>query len=219
MEALIHNLNTMNSRAGAQVPFSSINYGTDVSAEGRMTTRNLLLATKAGLGNGETSIFPVQIFKVKEGVNYNPQDPNYDLFKLAMEVSALRLFPNFSFLDAPYNLQYYKAGDYNTEVAYMGCRTRVLGNVHDKNRQTTCGRGNLSFTSVNLPRLGLEAHGDVDRFFALLDDKIDLVFRQLLHRFKIQCAKKVRNYPLPHGRRHLDRFGQTGLGRQHRRSA
>ena len=195
MEALIHNLNTMNSRAGAQVPFSSINYGTDVSAEGRMTTRNLLLATKAGLGNGETSIFPVQIFKVKEGVNYNPQDPNYDLFKLAMEVSALRLFPNFSFLDAPYNLQYYKAGDYNTEVAYMGCRTRVLGNVHDKNRQTTCGRGNLSFTSVNLPRLGLEAHGDVDRFFALLDDKIDLVFRQLLHRFKIQCAKKVRNYP------------------------
>ena len=185
----------MNSRAGAQVPFSSINYGTDVSAEGRMTTRNLLLATKAGLGNGETSIFPVQIFKVKEGVNYNPQDPNYDLFKLAMEVSALRLFPNFSFLDAPYNLQYYKAGDYNTEVAYMGCRTRVLGNVHDKNRQTTCGRGNLSFTSVNLPRLGLEAHGDVDRFFALLDDKIDLVFRQLLHRFKIQCAKKVRNYP------------------------
>ncbi|SDF89167.1 anaerobic ribonucleoside triphosphate reductase [Desulfovibrio legallii] len=195
MEALIHNLNTMNSRAGAQVPFSSVNYGTDVSAEGRMVTRNLLLATRAGLGNGETSIFPVQIFKVKEGVNYNPDDPNYDLFKLAMEVSAMRLFPNFSFLDAPYNLQYYKPGDYNTEVAYMGCRTRVLGNVHDKNRQVTCGRGNLSFTSVNLPRLGIEAHGDVDRFFALLDDKIDLVFRQLLHRFKIQSAKKVRNYP------------------------
>lgn len=195
MEALIHNLNTMNSRAGAQVPFSSINYGTDVSAEGRMVMKNLLLATQAGLGNGETSIFPVQIFKVKEGVNYNPGDPNYDLFKLAMETSAKRLFPNFSFLDAPFNLQYYKNGDYNSEVAYMGCRTRVLGNVHDPERQVTCGRGNLSFTSVNLPRLGLEAHGDVEKFYALLDDKIDLVFRQLLHRLKIQSAKKVRNYP------------------------
>ncbi len=195
MEALIHNLNTMNSRAGAQVPFSSINYGTDVSAEGRMVMKNLLLATQAGLGNGETPIFPVQIFKVKEGVNYNPGDPNYDLFKLAMETSAKRLFPNFSFLDAPFNLQYYKNGDYNSEVAYMGCRTRVLGNVHDPERQVTCGRGNLSFTSVNLPRLGLEAHGDVEKFYALLDDKIDLVFRQLLHRLKIQSAKKVRNYP------------------------
>ncbi len=195
MEALIHNLNTMNSRAGAQVPFSSINYGTDVSAEGRMVMKNLLLATQAGLGNGETSIFPVQIFKVKEGVNYNPGDPNYDLFKLAMETSAKRLFPNFSFLDAPCNLQYYKDGDYNSEVAYMGCRTRVLGNVHDPERQVTCGRGNLSFTSVNLPRLGLEAHGDVEKFYAMLDDKIDLVFRQLLHRLKIQSAKKVRNYP------------------------
>lgn len=195
MEALIHNLNTMNSRAGAQVPFSSINYGTDVSAEGRMVTKNLLKATKAGLGNGETSIFPVQIFKVKSGVNYNSEDPNYDLFKLAIDVSAMRLFPNFSFLDAPYNLQYYKPGDYNTEVAYMGCRTRVLGNVYDKDREVTCGRGNLSFTSVNLPRLGLEAQGDIKRFYALLDDRIDLVFRQLMHRFKVQCSKKVRNYP------------------------
>ena len=195
MEALIHNLNTMNSRAGAQVPFSSINYGTDVSAEGRMVTKNLLKATKAGLGNGETSIFPVQIFKVKSGVNYNSEDPNYDLFKLAIDVSAMRLFPNFSFLDAPYNLQYYKPGDYNTEVAYMGCRTRVLGNVYDKDREVTCGRGNLSFTSVNLPRLGLEAQGDIKKFYALLDDRIDLVFRQLMHRFKVQCSKKVRNYP------------------------
>jgi ribonucleoside-triphosphate reductase len=195
MEAFIHNLNTMNSRAGAQVPFSSVNYGTDTSAEGRMVVRNLLLATKAGLGSGETSIFPVQIFKVKEGVSYNPGDPNYDLFKLAMETSARRLFPNFSFLDAPFNLQYYKPGDYNTEVAYMGCRTRVLGNVHDPDRQITCGRGNLSFTSVNLPRLGIEAGGDAGRFFELLDDRIALVFRQLLHRLKIQSAKKVRNYP------------------------
>ncbi len=195
MEALIHNLNTMNSRAGAQVPFSSVNYGTDTSPEGRMVVRNLLLATQAGLGSGETSIFPVQIFKVKAGINYNPGEPNYDLFKLAMQTSAKRLFPNFSFLDAPFNLQYYRPGDYNSEVAYMGCRTRVMGNVHDPRREITCGRGNLSFTSVNLPRLGLEAEGDTVRFYTLLDDRIGLVFRQLMHRFKIQSAKKVRNYP------------------------
>ncbi len=195
MEALVHNLNTMNSRAGAQVPFSSVNYGTDTSPEGRMVVRNLLLATEAGLGNGETPIFPVQIFKVKEGVNYNPQDPNYDLFQLAIRTSAKRLFPNFSFLDAPFNLQYYKPGDYNSEVAYMGCRTRVMGNVYDPNRESTCGRGNLSFTSINLPRLGIEAKGDLERFYQLLDEKIDLVIRQLLHRFKIQAAKKCRNYP------------------------
>ena len=195
MEALVHNLNTMNSRAGAQVPFSSLNYGTDTSPEARMVIRNLLLATEAGLGNGETPIFPVQIFKVKEGINYNEGDPNYDLFKLAMRVSAKRLFPNFSFLDAPFNLQYYKKGDYNTEVAYMGCRTRVMGNVHDRNREVTCGRGNLSFTSINLPRLGIEAKGDLKKFYAMLDDRIDLVCEQLMHRFKIQSSKKVYNYP------------------------
>lgn len=195
MEALIHNLNTMNSRAGAQVPFSSINYGTDISPEGRMVMKNLMLATQAGLGSGETSIFPVQIFKVKEGVNYNPDDPNYDLFKLAMETSAKRLFPNFSFLDAPFNKEFYKKGDVNSEVAYMGCRTRVLGNVYDPTRKVTCGRGNLSFTSINLPRIGIDAHGDVDKFFEILDEKIELVFRQLLHRFKIQSKRKVRNYP------------------------
>lgn len=195
MEALIHNLNTMNSRAGAQVPFSSINYGTDTSPEARMVIRNLLHATSAGLGDGETPIFPVQIFKVKEGVNYNEGDPNYDLFKLACKVSAKRLFPNFSFLDAPFNLQYYKAGDYDTEVAYMGCRTRVMGNAHDKTKEVTCGRGNLSFTSVNLPRIAIEAKGDLNRFYELLDKRIDLVIRQLLHRFQIQCSKKVFNYP------------------------
>ncbi len=195
MEAFVHNLNTMNSRAGAQVPFSSINYGTDMSLEGRMAVKNLLLATKAGLGNGETSIFPVQIFKVKEGVNFNPEDPNYDLFKLAMEVSAMRLFPNFSFLDAPFNLHFYKPGDYNSEVGYMGCRTRVLGNVYDKSREVTCGRGNLSFTSINLPRIALEVKGDEQAFFKLFDERLELVYRQLLHRLKIQGAKKVRNYP------------------------
>ncbi|MDF1494706.1 anaerobic ribonucleoside triphosphate reductase [Caproiciproducens sp. CPB-2] len=195
MEALIHNLNTMNSRAGAQVPFSSINYGTDTSPEARMVVRNLLNATSAGLGDGETPIFPVQIFKVKEGVNYNEGDPNYDLFKLACKVSAKRLFPNFSFIDAPFNLQYYKEGDYNTEVAYMGCRTRVMGNVHDRTKEVTCGRGNLSFTSLNLPRIAIEAKGDLRAFYEMLDKRMDLVIRQLMHRFKIQCSKKVYNYP------------------------
>lgn len=195
MEAFIHNLNTMNSRAGAQVPFSSINYGTDTSPEGRMAMRNLLLATDAGLGDGETPIFPVQIFKVKEGVNYEKDDPNYDLFRLAMKTSAKRLFPNFSFLDAPFNKKYYKPNDYNSEVAYMGCRTRVMGNVYDPTREVTCGRGNLSFTSINLPRLAIEAKGNINKFYKSLDDMIDLVIRQLLHRFKIQCAKIGKNYP------------------------
>ncbi|MCX4130933.1 anaerobic ribonucleoside triphosphate reductase [Megamonas funiformis] len=195
MEAFIHNLNTMNSRAGAQVPFSSINYGTDTSPEGRMAIENLLLATDAGLGDGETPIFPVQIFKVKEGINYEKDDPNYDLFRLAMNTSAKRLFPNFSFLDAPFNKKYYKPNDYNSEVAYMGCRTRVMGNVYDPTREVTCGRGNLSFTSINLPRLAIEAKGDINKFYKSLDDMIDLVIRQLLHRFKIQCAKIGKNYP------------------------
>lgn len=195
MEAFIHNLNTMNSRAGAQVPFSSINYGTDTSPEGRMAIKNLLLATDAGLGDGETPIFPVQIFKVKEGINYEKDEPNYDLFRLAMKTSAKRLFPNFSFLDAPFNKQYYKPGDYNTEVAYMGCRTRVMGNAYDPDRSVTCGRGNLSFTSINLPRLAIEAKGDIEKFYNSLDDMINLVVRQLLHRFKIQCAKIGKNYP------------------------
>ena len=195
MEALIHNLNTMHSRAGAQIPFSSLNYGMDTSAEGRMVIHNLLLATDAGLGDGETAIFPIQIFKVKEGVNYNPGDPNYDLFRLACKVSAKRLFPNFSFLDAPFNAQYYKPGRHETEVAYMGCRTRVIANVYDPTREIVNGRGNLSFTSVNLPRIAINANGDVDAFFKDLDSKIDLVIDQLLYRFKIQCGKKVRNYP------------------------
>jgi len=195
MEAFIHNLNTMNSRAGAQVPFSSVNYGTDTSPEARMAVRNLLKATMAGLGNGETPIFPVQIFKVKEGVNYNADDPNYDLFQLAIKTSAKRLFPNFSFLDAPFNKQFYRPGDYNSEVAYMGCRTRVMANIYDPSREVTCGRGNLSFTSVNLPRLAIEAHGDLDKFYEGLDEITELVIRQLKHRFKIQCAKRGRNYP------------------------
>ena len=185
MEALVHNLNTMHSRAGAQVPFSSLNYGTDTSPEGRSVVKNLLLATEAGLGHGETPIFPVSIFKVKEGVNYAPDDPNYDLFQLACRVSAKRLFPNFAFIDAPFNLQYYRPGEPDTEIAYMGCRTRVIGNVADPGRQIVTGRGNLSFTSVNLPRLGLLSGRDRAGFFRMLDDKIDLVIRQLLDRLEI----------------------------------
>ncbi len=195
MEALIHNLNTMHSRAGAQIPFSSLNYGLDTSKEGRLVMKNILLATDKGLGNGETPIFPIQIFKIKEGVNYNEGDPNYDIFKLAMRVSAKRLFPNFSFIDAPFNLQYYKKGDYNTEVAYMGCRTRVMANHYDKTKEIVTGRGNLSFTSINLPRLGIEAHGNIDKFFQSLDNMLELCSDQLMDRYKIQAKKKVRNYP------------------------
>ena len=195
MEALVHNLNTMNSRAGAQVPFSSINYGTDTSPEGRLVMEQLLLATEAGLGRGETPIFPIQIFRVKEGVNYNPGDPNYDLFRLAIRCSAKRLFPNFSFLDAPYNLRYYKPGHPETEVAYMGCRTRVLANVYDENAEVASRRGNLSFTSINLPRIAIEAKGDIPWFFEELERKMKLVFDQLNERFEIIARKKVYNFP------------------------
>ena len=203
MEAFVHNLNTMHSRAGAQVPFSSVNFGTDTSAEGRMVNENLLLAMEEGLGHGETPIFPVSIFKVKEGVNYNPEDKNYDLFKLACRVSAKRLFPNFSFLDAPFNLPFYKKGDYKTEVGYMGCRTRVMTDVTDPDNQTTGGRGNLSFTSINLPRIAIK-HGiclgerkkaDMEGFYKELGETMELVRDQLLERFEIQCSKHCYNFP------------------------
>ena len=195
MEALIHNLNTMHSRAGAQTPFSSINYGTDISPEGRMVMRNVLLATDAGLGHGETPIFPIQIFRVKEGVNYTPGDPNYDLFQLSCKVSAKRLFPNFSFIDSPFNLQYYKPGHPETEVSYMGCRTRVMGNVYDPSQEIANGRGNLSFTSINLPRLAIESHGDEALFYEKLKDMMELVIGQLDDRFAIQSKKRVYNFP------------------------
>ncbi len=195
MEALVHNLNTMHSRAGAQIPFSSLNYGTDTSPEGRLVTRCVLEATEAGLGNGETPIFPIHIFKVKEGVNYKIDDPNYDLFRLACKVSAKRLFPNFSFLDAPYNAAYYQEGNPETEVAYMGCRTRVIANLNDPGRETTSGRGNLSFTSINLPRIAILANGNVDFFFEELERKLNLVFDQLMDRYRIVAQKKVRNFP------------------------
>jgi len=206
MEAFVHNLNTMHSntmhsRAGAQVPFSSINFGTDTSPEGRMVVKNYLLSVDAGLGKNETPIFPISIFKVKEGINYNESDPNYDLFKLAIKVSAKRLFPNFSFLDSSFNKPFYKPGDYNTEVGYMGCRTRVLANVADPNKAQTPGRGNLSFTTINLPRLGIK-HGiinnekaDMKGFYQELEETMDMVRDQLLERFEIQCNKRLYNFP------------------------
>ncbi len=195
MEGFVHNLNTMHSRAGAQTPFSSINYGTDTSPEGRMVIRNILLALEAGLGHGETCIFPIHIFKVKEGVNYNENDPNYDLFRQSCKVSAKRLFPNYTFLDSPFNLQYYVPGRPETEVATMGCRTRVMGNVYDPNRQIAYSRGNLSFTSINLPRLAIEAKGDEALFYEKLEQMLELVAQQLLDRFEIQANKHIYNYP------------------------
>ncbi|MDR0404516.1 MAG: anaerobic ribonucleoside triphosphate reductase [Oscillospiraceae bacterium] len=195
MEAFIYNLNTMHSRAGAQVPFSSINYGTDTSEEGRVVIKNVLLAQERGLGNGETPIFPIHIFKVKEGINYNHGDPNYDLLKLACRVSAKRLFPNFSFIDAPFNLKYYEKAKPETEAAYMGCRTRVIANFHDSSREIINGRGNLSFTSINLPRIGIKSNKNLDLFYELLDSQVELVIQQLLSRFKLQERKKVRNFP------------------------
>lgn len=210
MEAVIHNLNTLHARAGAQVPFSSINYGTDTSPEGQLAIREILNATDEGMGNGETPIFPVQIFKVKEGVNYNPDDPNYSLFKQAMRVSAKRLFPNFSFMDAPFNKQYlgkHPDKPWYDEVGYMGCRTRVMANVYDPENEITPGRGNLSFTSINLPRIAIQSRNlvnekgefnsptNMEKFYRILDERIDLCIEQLLHRFKIQCSKHVYNYP------------------------
>ena len=203
MEAFVHNLNTMHSRAGAQVPFSSVNFGTDISPEGRMVSLNFLKATDKGLGHGETPIFPVSIFKVKEGVNYNPEDPNYDIFRKSCEVSSRRLFPNFSFIDAPFNLSFYKPGDYRTEVGYMGCRTRVMSDITDLNNQTTGGRGNLSFTSINLPRIGIKygiclkerTKADMDGFYKELGETMELVRDQLLERFEIQCNKRCYNFP------------------------
>lgn len=203
MEAFIHNLNTMHSRAGAQVPFSSVNFGTDTTPEGRMVIKNFLLSADRGLGKGETPIFPVSIFKVKEGINYNKEDPNYDLFRLACKVSAKRLFPNFAFIDAPFNKKYYKEGDPNTEIAYMGCRTRVVGDVTSPDNEIVTGRGNLSFTTINLPRLGIKYgialkerdKADMKGFYQELSEIMDMVRDQLLERFEVQCSKRSYNFP------------------------
>ena len=160
-----------------------------------MIIETILKTTYDGLGNGETAIFPVQIFKLKDGVNFRPGDPNFDLFKLSCKVSAKRLYPNWVNLDAPFNKAIYKEGCPETEIASMGCRTRVGTNVYDPDKAILPGRGNLSFTSINLPRLGIKADGDIKKFYALLDEKLELVHKQLLERFEIQCLKHPRNYP------------------------
>ena len=218
MEGFIHNLNTMHSRAGAQVPFTSINFGTDTTEAGRLVSKCLLEATEDGLGHGETPIFPISIFKVKEGVNYNPEDPNYDLFKKSMEVSAKRLFPNFVFIDAPFNLKDYKPGDYRTEIATMGCRTRVFGSIFPESNGISTGRGNLSFTTINLVRLGIK-HGialgerkeaDWSGFYKELDEKMDLVAGELLERYEFQANQHVRNFPFLMGEGNW--FGSENLG-------
>lgn len=189
-EAFIHNANSMHSRGGSQVPFISINYGTDTSKEGRMLIRNMLLATQKGLGNGETPIFPISVFIVKEGINFNKNDKNYDLFRLALETTAKRLFPNYCFVDAPHNIQYYD-GTPESQIATMGCRTRVLGNVNGK--ETPVGRGNLSFTSINLPMIALESE-NVDDFFKKLDHYVNLASKQLYERYLYQSQKTVANF-------------------------
>jgi len=218
MEGFIHNLNTMHSRAGAQVPFTSINFGTDTTPAGRLVSKCLLEATEDGLGHGETPIFPISIFKVKEGINYNPEDPNYDLFKKSMEVSAKRLFPNFVFIDAPFNLKDYKPGDYRTEVATMGCRTRVFASVFPESNGISTGRGNLSFTTINLVRIGIH-HGiclgerkeaDWSGFYKELDEKMDLVAGELLERYEFQANQHVRNFPFLMGEGNW--FGSEKLG-------
>ena len=218
MEGFVHNLNTMHSRAGAQVPFTSINFGTDTTPAGRLVSLDLLQATENGLGKGETPIFPISIFKVKSGVNYEPGDPNYDLFKKSMAVSAKRLFPNFCFIDAPYNLKYYKKGDYRTEIATMGCRTRVFASVFPESDGIVTGRGNCSFTTVNLVRIGIK-HGiclkerkeaDWDGFYKELDEKMDLVKDELLERFEFQANQHVRNFPFLMGQGNW--FGSEKLG-------
>lgn len=191
MEALIYNLNSMHSRAGAQVPFSSINVGTETSEAARRVVRNLILAYETGLGRGENPIFPNIIFKVKKGINLDPGDPNYDLFQLATRVAAKRLNPTFSFMDSSFNAEY---GD---QVGYMGCRTRVMANR--RGPAVTDGRGNLSFTTINLPRVAIKAERDLDIFYRKLSNVMDLAVRQLLHRFKVQGRLKVKDMPFVMG--------------------
>ena len=204
MEAFVHNLNTIHSRGGNQVVFSSINYGTDTSAEGRCVIRELLLTTEKGIGNGATAIFPIQIWKKKRGVSYLPSDRNYDLYQLACKVTARRFFPNFVNLDAPFNQhEKWRADDperYKYEVATMGCRTRVFENRHGE--KTSVGRGNLSFSTINLPGLALSVMDIEDRearikaFYDKLYSALNVTAKQLLDRYEFQCTAQAKQFPL-----------------------
>ena len=194
MEAFIYNLNTMHSRAGAQVPFSSVNLGTDTTPGGRMVTECFLRAYEKGLGKGESPIFPNLVFKLKYGVNFDEGDPNYDLFRLAMQVACKRLFPTFSFLDSTFNSKYG-----NEEVSYMGCRTRVMDNLNGP--EVTDGRGNLSFTSINLPRLGIRAEKDYGKFYQYLDETMQFAIKQLITRYNLQKNLRARDFPFLMGQK------------------
>ncbi len=204
MEAFIHNMNTIHSRGGNQVVFSSINYGTDTSAEGRCIIRELLMSTYEGVGNGATAIFPIQIWKKKRGVSYLPTDRNYDLYQLACKVTARRFFPNFINLDATYNQhELWRADDperYRYEVATMGCRTRVFENRYGE--KTSIGRGNLSFSTINIVRMAIEVMAiqdpqeRIERFFAKLDEVLDITARQLCDRYDFQKTAMVKQFPL-----------------------
>ncbi len=204
MEAFIHNMNTIHSRGGNQVVFSSINYGTDTSAEGRCVIRELLTSTYEGVGNGATAIFPIQIWKKKRGVSYLPGDRNYDLYKLACKVTARRFFPNFVNLDATYNQhEKWDANDperYRYEVATMGCRTRVFENRYGE--KTSIGRGNLSFSTINIVRIAIECmmiqdkEERIRRFMEKLDDVLDITARQLCDRFDFQKTALAKQFPL-----------------------
>lgn len=201
MESFIHSLNTVCSREGNLIVPTSISFGTDTSPEGRMVIKNFLEAIQSGLGNYEIPEFPISIFKVKKGVNLDKQDKNYDLFELACKICSKKSIPNFAFLDTQFNKEYYKEGDYDTEVAYMGCNVRILENCVDENKATIAGRGNLSITSINLPRLGIKygiisnEKANLNKFFEELEEKLDLVKDQLIERFELQCKKKKYNFP------------------------
>ena len=204
MEAFIHNMNTIHSRGGNQVVFSSINYGTDTSAEGRCIIRELLKSTYEGVGKGATAIFPIQIWKKKRGVSYLPEDPNYDLFRLACKVTARRFFPNFVNLDATFNRhEKWQQDDpqrYLYEVATMGCRTRVFEDRYGE--KTSIGRGNLSFTTVNIVRLAIECMNirdteeRIEHFFERLDEVLEIAARQLCHRYDFQKTALAKQFPL-----------------------
>ena len=204
MEAFIHNMNTIHSRGGNQVVFSSINYGTDTSAEGRCVIREILNSTYEGVGNGATAIFPIQIWKKKRGVSYLPEDPNYDLYKLACKVTARRFFPNFVNLDASFNQhEKWRADDperYKYEVATMGCRTRVFENRYGE--KTSIGRGNISFSTINIVRIAIELMGirekeeRIERFFEKLDEVLDITAQQLDERFNFQKTALAKQFPL-----------------------
>lgn len=201
MEAFIHNLNTMRSRAGAVLPNSTVNLGTDTTPEGRMVTKNFLMALEAGIGRDEKPLYPLTVFKVKEEINYDKKDPNYDLFKLACKVDSEKQLINFAFLDTEYNKKDYSPNDKDTEVAYLGNSMRVYENIIDKSKSSSVGRGNLSTVTINLPRLGLK-YGTIkndktnmEEFFKDLDSRLEKAKELLLDRYEFQADKRVYNFP------------------------